>query len=280
MNDDDDQLVQNDLISFQTNGTWECVECLSNSFQRVQILGALTDAHADLRELIDELDIPRTSLQRNLSVLEQHGWIKQGPPGYTTTTRGSFLTDIFIEMLERIQRIETLTPFLDEVNSSAAMDIDRLNECLVTVPVSRRPHAPVTRLLEIFETAEQVRGFSPVVAGLPVKRYYRPNEITGEYEFILSKNTVDAHRRPDTDEWWDETDMTQGTRIELRISDDEFPYGLFACEDTLALAAYDDLGRMTALVESGSAAAIEWGEWIYERYKQQSSMLYEKDIIN
>lgn len=272
-----DEFVQNDLISFQTNGTWECVECLSNSFQRVRVLAALTDASADLRELMDGLDIPRTSLQRNLSVLEQRGWIKRVSPGYTTTTRGSLLTNVFIEMLERIQRIETLTPFLDEVNLSAAVDIDQLDEFLVTVPRPRRPHAPIIRLLDIFETAEQMRAFSPVVAGLLAKRYYRPSEITGDHEFILSKNAIDARRRPNTDEWRDEIAMEQEIHIEIRVADDEFPYGLFVCEDTVALAAYNNTGRMQALIESESDESIRWGEQIYAMAKRQSQPLRGDD---
>ncbi len=278
MNDSDDQLIQNSLIKFQTDGTWDCVECLSNSFQRIHVLSALTDTSADLRDLKDELAIPRTSLQRNLSLLEQQGWIKQIPSGYTTTIRGKLLTNVFIEMLRRVQRIETLTPFLDEVDLPTAIDIDQLDEFLVTVPEPHRPHAPMIRLLNIFETADHMRAFSPVVAGLLAKRYYRLNEITGEHEFILSKNAVDTPYRPDTDDWSDERETDQSTRIDIRVYDGELPYGLFVSEDTLALAAYDDDGRIQALVESESEMTVKWGTRMYETYRDQSQQLQGTDI--
>ena len=273
MNDSDDQSIQNGLMPLQTNGTWECIACLSNSFQRVRVLAVLNDVPADLRELKDALDIPRTSLQRNLALLEQHGWIKRVHPGYTTTTKGSLLTNVFLEMLGRVQRIESLTPFLAEVDLSTAFDIDRLDAFLVTVPEPHRPHAPMIRLLDLFETAEQMRAFSPVVGGLLAKRYCQPGEITGEYEFILSKHTVDDLRRPETDNWSGEIEPEQTTRIDLWVYDGEFPYGLFICEDTLVLAAYDGAGRIQAVVESESETTIRWGKQLYETYRHQSRRL-------
>jgi predicted transcriptional regulator len=271
---DDDQLVQNDLISFRTNGAWECMECLSNSFQRVRVLAALTDTSADLRDLKDELAIPRTSLQRNLAVLEHHGWIKQIPLGYTTTLRGRLLMNVFLKMLKNVQRIETLPPFLDEVDLPTDLDIDRLDEFLVTVPEPHRPHAPMIRLLDIFEAADHMRACSPVGAGLLAKRYYRPDKITGDHEFILSTNAVNASYRADTDDWSDESETDRSTRIEIRVYDGEFPYGLFICENTVALAAYDGPGRMQVLVESESDETIRWGEQIYASYKRQSRQLH------
>lgn len=269
-NDDDDR-----LLALYTNGTWDCVECLSNSFYRVRVLAALNDTPATLRELMDELDIPRTSLQRSLSLLEQHGWIKRLPSRYTTTTRGSLITDIFIGMLDRVQRTETLAPFLDDVDLPMAIDIDRIDGCHVTVPTPHRPHVHISRLFNIFETAGQIRAFLPVVSGMLAKHYYRSSKTTGEHEFILSENAFDAYRRSETNEWKDMIAMAPSTRINLCVYDGDFPYGLFVCDDKLALAAYDGLGRMTALLESDSAVTIKWGEDVYEKYRQQSSPLRE-----
>jgi predicted transcriptional regulator len=277
LNNSDDQLPPDRLLAFQTNGAWDCVECLSNSFQRVRVLAALTDASADLRDLKDELAIPRTSLQRNLALLEQHGWVKQIPAGYTTTIRGSLLVNVFLKMLRRVQRIETLTPFLDEVDLPTALDIDQLDEFRVTVPEPSRPHAPIIRLLDIVETADRMRAFSPVVAGLLAKHYYRPSVITGDHEFILSMNTVDAAYRPDLDDWIVESETDWSTRIEIRVYDGEFPYGLFVCEDMVALAAYDSSGRIQALVESESETTVTWGEEVYETYRHHSHRLPEME---
>lgn len=279
MTDSDDRSTQQRLTALHTNGTWECIECVSNSFQRVRILAALNDTHIDLRDLKDKLVIPRTTLQRNLSLLEQRSWIKQTSSGYTTTIRGSLLTNIFLEMLREVQRIEILTPFLNEVDQLATLDIDRLNVSLVTIPEPHRPHAPIVRLFDIFETATHIRAFSPVVTGLLSKHYDRSGATTREHEFIFSKNAVDAHYRTGTDNWSDEIKPEQNTRIDVQIYDGGFPYGLFVCEETVALAAYDGVGRIQALVESESETTISWGKQVYETYKHQSCRLRETDIL-
>lgn len=277
MTDSNDQFTANHIIDYQDSGTWDCVECLGNSFQRVQVLASLNDTTADLRELKDELAIPRTSLQRNLSVLEQRGWIKRTAPGYTTTSRGRLLTNVFIEMLEKVHRIESLASFLDEVDLSTVIDINRWGEFIVTVPDPRQPHAPMIRLFDIFETTEHMRAFSPVVPGLLTKRYHQPREVTGEHEFIFSKNSLEEQQNMDTDKLSEKIEIEQTTRFDILIYDGEFPYGLFVCEDTVALAAYNSLSRIQALVESKSETTISWGERMYETYRRKSEHLRETD---
>ncbi|XVH31255.1 helix-turn-helix transcriptional regulator [Haloferacaceae archaeon DSL9] len=263
---DDERMMHHRLKALQSTETWDCVECLSSSVQRIRVLAALTDVQADLRDLKDELAIPRTTLQRTLSLLEQHGWIKRSATGYTTTTRGSLLLNVFIEMLENIRRIETLSPFLAEVDQSAAIDINRFEEMIVTVPEPHRPHAPLLRLLDIVDTADHMRALSPVMANLLTTRCYRPGDLSGDYEFIISKNAFDAGQKRVSDEI--KTELS--THITIRIYDGEFPYGLFVCKETVALAAYDDLSRMQALVEAETEPTIKWAKQVYETYRSQS----------
>lgn len=73
------QLVEQTTLDSidETSESWDCIECLSGSLQRVQLLSVLSDAQIDLRNLVDELDSPRTTLQRNLTILEKRGWVKK-----------------------------------------------------------------------------------------------------------------------------------------------------------------------------------------------------------
>jgi predicted transcriptional regulator len=73
------------------NELYDSIKCLCESSQRLQILNVLDNAQLDLRSLMTELDSPRTTLQRNLSVLEDREWVEETDAGYTVTTVGTLI---------------------------------------------------------------------------------------------------------------------------------------------------------------------------------------------
>ena len=58
----------------------------------------------------------------------------------------------------------------------------------------------------------------------------------------------------------------------------DLPYGLIISKTDIVLIAYDDIGRMQAVVESDSIETIEWGEQVYKKYRDQSRRLCEADL--
>ncbi|WP_330631398.1 helix-turn-helix transcriptional regulator [Halocatena halophila] len=276
--DDNNQAMQDRLEAIQINDVWNCIERLSNSVQRIRVLAALIDTHADLRELMDGLTIPRTTLQRNLSLLEEHNWIKRDSSGYTTTTRGRLLVDAFIEMLEKFQRIDALSPFLAEVDHSRAIDISQLNDIRVTVPEPNQPHAPMSRLFDSFNRAKHIRGCLPFVSWLLIEYSPTVDEISAvSHEYVVSRTALETLDTQYTTGCAD-IGETNGVDINVYVFEDDLPYGLFISEDGLILAAYNEIGRIQALVESEHETAIEWGRQTYETYRQQSQQLRESDI--
>jgi predicted transcriptional regulator len=262
----------------KSDDLWECIECLSGSPQRVQLLNVLTVSRMDLRSLKDELDSPRTTLQRNLALLEDQGWIKKTPSGYTVTPIGRLLAGEFVGMIETIERIGVLSPFLNEIDKidmSKYVDTKHLDELVVTVPDSGQPYRPTNRLLEILDTATYRHGFLPVVSAILAQYTQQAAEPDqNDVEVVLYRETVDTLRRQYPK---DMKNTTEESRIEIFVCADELPYGLLIFEDRILLAAYDDIGRMQALVESKSDEATEWGQRVYEEYRQQSTRLYDSE---
>ena len=110
----------------------ETIECLCNSPQRLKILDALDGARMDVREVMAALDSPRSTVQRNLSVLEDRGWVEATGSGYTATTVGELLRAEFMGMGETATKIERMAPFLNTVDAPAEVAVDQLNDVLVT----------------------------------------------------------------------------------------------------------------------------------------------------
>ena len=257
----------------------DSIACLSDSPQRLQILDALDDACIDLRDLKAELDCPRTTLQRNLSVLEQYGWVEQRSSGYATTTAGCLVLAEFVAMNRTVETINAVKPFLDTVDTPTEIDIGRLDAPLITVPEPGRPNAPTKRLFEAFAEADRVQGFLPFVSSLLVELAGTDRYVAVEQEYVVSRAGLDALY----EQYADESAAVPGadrsaSHIKIRSCDDDLPYGLFVSDDRLALAGYDEIGRIKALVESTGEESIEWGEDTYETYREGSEP-HEKEIL-
>lgn len=84
------------------------LKCLISTPQRPQILAVLDDKGTDLRDLMDELNSPRSTLQRNLATLEDHGWIKNTSSGYVLTPTGAHIFDMYSTMEQRIEKSNQL----------------------------------------------------------------------------------------------------------------------------------------------------------------------------
>ena len=254
----------------------ETIECLCNSPQRLKILDALDSTRMDVREVMEALDSPRSTVQRNLSVLEERGWVETAGSGYTTTTVGELLRAAFVGMGETVTKIERMAPFLNTVDAPAEVAVDQLSDVLVTTPELTRPHSPRKRLLRIFEEVDCVRGFLPVVSSLSVEGARRADdgsEPNGEY--VVSSAAFDALHDQYAGERAEEAEIDPPAHIDVRVYDGDLPYGLFVSDGALALAAYDEFGRIQVLVDSINETTIEWGEQVYEAYRRQSARPHE-----
>jgi predicted transcriptional regulator len=256
----------------------DALKCLCNSPHRLRILDALDSAQLDLRSLMTELDCPRTTVQRNLSVLEKRGWVKDTRAGYTATTAGTLIRKEVVTVDETIKTMTSVAPFLAAISTPAALDIDQLTDVHITEPAPARPNAPMKRLLDAFEGANRVRGCLPVVSWLLVERSNRAtDDIISGHEYVISRTAFDALRTHAAEDG-NLSEMNPPAHIDLYIYTDDLPYGLFISQDRLALTAYNANGRIQALVESTSETTIGWGERVYEHYRQQSKCPLETDV--
>ena len=257
----------------------EAVECLADSPQRLQILDALEGAHTDLRDLMAELDSPRSTLQRNLFVLEERNWIEKTPAGYTTTTTGCLIREEVVTVSENTKTIQRLAPFLAAVDTAAKLDIDQLNDSLVIVPEPTQPDLPRKRLTNTFSESDHVRGFLPVVSSLSVELSRRADDDSEpEGEYVISANAFATLRQQYGNDGANGAGIDPPDYIDVLVYDGGFPYGLFVSNDALVLSAYNQVGRIQALVESTSDMAIEWGEQLYGEYRHQSMPPNEIDV--
>lgn len=197
---------------------YDSIKCLCESPQRLRILDALNSTYMDLRELKIKLDSPRTTLQRNLSVLEQRKWIEDTHSGYTTTTVGCFILEEVVTLDETIETINRIVPFLEAVDVPATFDISQLGDVRMTVPDSTQPNAPSQRLLNLFDGADHVWGVLPVISWTLVELSHHADERSPtKHQYIVSRDALDALQNQDAADRVDISKPPQLARIDIYI---------------------------------------------------------------
>ena len=253
---------------------------LCNSSQRLQILDVLGDTRMDVRDVKDAVDGSRSTVQRNISKLEQRGWINKASAGYTTTAVGELLYEEFVAVSESTDAITRMTPFIEAVDEPEKIDSSQLTDVLVTTPDPGQPTSLMNRLSDLFGEADHVRGFLPVVSSLSVelsRRAVATGDDVPECDYIISSDAFDTLRQQYENDGTNGDEMDAPAHISIRVYEGTLPYGLFISDEQLALAAYDEIGRIEAVVESTNEETIEWGEREYEKYRRQTIQPHETE---
>lgn len=247
--------------------------CLSNSPRRLRLLQSLNDDCKSFAELKSELDIPRSSLKRNLSLLEERDWVERSQLGYEATTTGCLILRELQLLGHKVERIKKLEPFLAAVDSPADIDTSRLQNPRVTVPVQDEPYKPSNRLFDALEAGGHTRVFTPVLSSRFLNWFH---EAPCDVECIVSSETLERLiecRNSDVFETISEPD-----EMVLRINRD-LPYGLFLSEEHVAFVGYDDRGRIEAVAESEAIEAVDWGKAVYENYREEASPVVGSEVM-
>lgn len=155
------------------------------------------------------------------------------------------------------------------MDSPGEINIAQLVDSELTIPEPAKPNAPSERLIELFGSADHVSSISPFVSPVLVEFSTSPDCGPGFLEYVVPDDQVDTLseqlRINSTN-----TEADGFDHLNIGICEKSPPFGMFVSEEALALVAYDDVGRIEALVESTNPDSIEWGKNQYRTYDEQS----------
>jgi len=253
--------------------TSETDQFLASSPERVQLLEYLSTTSGRPAAIADALSFPRRSVQRYLGQFVERDWVSKDGGRYRLTVPGELVLDEHTRYLETIDQIETFTPLFRELP-----DVDHtpnprwLENSTLAVATADNPQAPVHHYIETvrsFET-DHVRMVAPVLSRL-FHDVHAKLALDGVYtELVLSKAMVDRAQE------------LNPTEFKLVVSVDvldfyEYPdpisFGLTLSDDQLLLGGYDDDGQLRACVSATNTEILEWGERLFERYRDQTNAI-------
>ncbi|KZN24837.1 hypothetical protein A4G99_10975 [Haladaptatus sp. R4] len=234
----------------------------------------LSDRTLDLRDLRDRLDVPRTTLQRNLTTLEQEGWVKfpAAENGYTATVSGRLVVQAFMDTISTVRSVENLEPFLRHIAPDSELNVDLFADSTVVTPEPSQPYKPVNELFEMIETADSSRSFMiwPTISKFFIDLRRRSTKTAADKRVIVPRRSVASSSQSLLKSLGDSFEVRSP---ELYSYDGSIPYGFILFDSTIVLLAIDEIGRVSVFVKSQSPEAVEWGETVYEEYYSDSSRI-------
>ncbi|GAB3416038.1 hypothetical protein GCM10027435_12790 [Haloparvum alkalitolerans] len=259
-------------MELQRNAIEE-IEFLARSPVRVRVLYALrTDGPVSKRELKDELNGVRTTVQRNLNALEERGWIEYTTDGYEITSCGRIVADVLLELVERTSLAIKLRPVIRWIDID---DVDLAIEHIENADVIRadatNPYAPVDEQIDLLSRATSVRVMYPTLNRGLLSQCRRLGSADGkDLEVIVTAETVDRFR---TDDRYAELFEAILEEADVFAYDGDLPFYLGVTDEAAQIGCTDADNVVRVLLELGNGDACEWAHGEFEKYRRASRAL-------
>lgn len=232
------------------------IRAIIKSRNRFDIVTSLSDADMTQKELRSRLDIPRTSMRRNLEELEQMGIIELQSGSYSLTLAGRIIMDRCSEMGKTLTHLEDLKPLLQYIPPEFdALDLDALEGSEILLADEGNPYAADHAAMKEHVAHKKVRMLVPIITPIFVNNFKQHILEHGtEVDMVVSENAMDALR---SDYAEDLEDMLDTGLLKIHVHKNSLPFTLAVRENQLTLFLFDD-GVHRACLKNRSSEAIEW----------------------
>lgn len=253
-----------DGMDESTRDALETVEFLVASPVRQRILAALmTDRPVAVSRLRNRLDVPRSTLHRNLSTLVDRGFVDRSASAseFELTAAGEIARETVDDAISKIDAACSLVPFLDYFPVGLPVPTEALLEADVVESAADAPFDPVSTVKSLVVDGNDIRGFLPVVNPMYVEALNHSVERSVSVDVIAPPAAYDrlADDHPDTFDT-----LLDASSVRLYESPAVPEYAVGFVDETIVLGAFDEHMRTHSVLQAESQTAI-W-EWAVDRY--------------
>jgi len=254
----------------QHSDSIETLQFLAGSRVRIELLSELRNRQADARTLVDTLDVPHSTVQRNLNKLEERGWIDVTlDRSYYATPVGEMVLDALDGLLGTVQSLDGLAAFVDCVAfDQFGFDLEALSDASVVVADEKTPSAPLNELVRLLDESAGftllVPHWNPAYREIVSRQLDAPTGgaevITeGTQRSLLTNGSVGTL-----------TDLEDEDRLTVRLSEDTFSLGVGFVGHEVALAGYRE-GNLHALVTTSDDEVLTWADQYLDGVREGAS---------
>lgn len=235
--------------------------------RRDALLRSLADGPVRKSDLVDRLDVSRSTIDRSVRELTAAGVIERGDAGYELTLRGRLLFEEYQRFHDRARGVDRSDGILEVLPADAPVDPVLLADATVTESTRRAPYEPVEAHLELVTSATSMRLVSTAATGQYVD-VVRQRVVDGgmEVSVACAPHVLDRLVAEYSDAL---QEAFETGRVELRELESSPPFSLAVVDHAdgrcVSVLVYADDG-IRGHLRNDDPAAVEWGEAFFERH--------------
>jgi predicted transcriptional regulator len=250
----------------------ETVEFLARSKTRLTILQELSETDRLTRaEFRQRLDTSRTTVQRNLEALVDHGLVTHDGRHYSLTAGSDHVLDRFVDLLETVTEVQDLQPFLEWVDTEELdFEVSHLSQADLFTPRAGDPYAMINRHVDRLDEGHEIRALLPFT-GLHATEvaHERILDHRAHGELVVVPTIVDTYRtQPEYRELFE--DLAGHPRFDLFEYDGPLPFSISLVDETVQLIAAEG-NEPRAMLESDAPELHRRAETMFEEYKREAT---------
>ncbi len=245
--------------------------------RREDILDTLTGGPLSPRDVVDRVDLSRSTFNRAIRELDEAGLVDRSGGNCALTLSGRLVLDRYRACQRDLEGVVATEHALGPLDPDAPVDTAVLVDATVHLAEDSTPYQPEQRLHEVVRGADRYRAVLPALEDPRHLRLLYEHVVTDDRpaELLVPGELADslADRFPRRLAAMAETDG-----FDLRTGDRP-PFGLVLATDddgpTVALAVFGDQG-VHAVVVAETDRAADWAERTLEDYREGSTAVTEE----
>lgn len=251
----------------------EAMAYLSRSENRMRILHALTKRPFEQRELAENTDIPRSTLRRIVTEMNEHGWAERTLDGeYVATPTGELMaaeTERYIGAISAIQTLDTAVAWLPD--GELMTELHHFRDARIIGPKINDAVAPDTYAIEQIRESNEFRNLTNIAPTLGFERAMHDGVEAGTLstEHVVTPGAIRQLRmnKERQRRWQDYLD----SGADLYRYDGPIPCNLFIMDETVFIA--DSQLERLEYIEVNNATVLSWAHDIIDTYRQDAERL-------
>lgn len=240
--------------------------------KRSDVLALLVDSPRTKPNLVGELDVSRSTVDRAVRELDERGLVKRTDGGFAATLTGRLAHDAYREFHDQMRVLSDTGDLLRLLDADAELDLCVLTGAEVVEAEQPAPYKPVSRLEEHIERATDVRALARAIVSrrLADALHEGVTERGATFECVYTESVAEFLR---TDRWDERHEMVATGNYRMYETSD-LPFGLVLLEEpdrtVVCLNVYDDTNDLRGVVVNDAPEAVSWARSLFESYRDDA----------